>query len=70
MIRKSGYRFSDKIMRQAMCMIRKSGHRFSDKIMRQGMCMIRKSGYRFSDKIMRQTKESGPRAMQSQQIGL
>jgi hypothetical protein len=34
MIPKSGYRFSDKIMRQQR-MIPKSGYRFSDKIMRQ-----------------------------------
>jgi len=34
MIRKSGYRFSDKIMRKPNSMIRKSGYRFSDKIMR------------------------------------
>jgi len=35
MIRKSGYRFSDKIMLKTVgwSMIRKSGYRFSDKIM-------------------------------------
>ncbi len=39
MIPKSGYQFSDKIMRKGMYgrMIPKSGHRFSDKIMRKGM---------------------------------
>ena len=36
MIPKSGYRFSDQIMRQErLFMILKSGYRFSDKIMRQ-----------------------------------
>jgi len=35
MIPKSGYRFSEKIMRQLKSMIPKSGHRFSEKIMRQ-----------------------------------
>jgi len=34
MIRKSGYRFSEKITLQ-QSMIRKSGYRFSEKIMRQ-----------------------------------
>ena len=34
MIPKSGYRFSDKIMRKEKRMIPKSGYRFSDKIMR------------------------------------
>jgi hypothetical protein len=33
MIRKSGNRFSDKIMLKQKSMIRKSGNRFSDKIM-------------------------------------
>jgi hypothetical protein len=35
MIRKSGNRFSEKIMLQQNCMIRKSGNRFSEKIMLQ-----------------------------------
>jgi DNA-binding winged helix-turn-helix (wHTH) protein len=35
MIPKSGYRFSEKIMRQIKSMIPKSGYRFSEKIMRQ-----------------------------------
>jgi len=35
MIPKSGYRFSDKIMRKQMSMIPKGGYRFSDKIMRK-----------------------------------
>jgi hypothetical protein len=54
MIRKSGNRFSDKIMlNQEQSMIRKSGNRFSDKIMlNREQSMIRKSGYRFSDKLM------------------
>ncbi len=43
MIRKSGNRFCDKIMRQQNGMIRKSGNRFCDKIMRQQNSMIRKS---------------------------
>jgi hypothetical protein len=34
MIRKSGRRFSEKIMRRQKSMIRKSGRRFSEKIMR------------------------------------
>ncbi len=54
MIRKSGNRFCDKIMRQQNSMIRKSGNRFCDKIMRQQNSMMRKSGNRFCDKIMRQ----------------
>jgi len=35
MIPKSGYRFSEKIMRKLKCMIPKSGYRFSEKIMRK-----------------------------------
>jgi hypothetical protein len=35
MIRKSGGRFSERIMRHAKSMIPKSGGRFSEKIMRQ-----------------------------------
>jgi len=35
MIPKSGYRFSDKIMRKQKRMIPKSGYRYSDKIMRK-----------------------------------
>jgi len=35
MIPKSGYRFSEKIMRKQSRMIPKSGRRFSDKIMRK-----------------------------------
>jgi len=35
MIPKSGNRFSDQIMREAVSMIPKSGNRFSDKIMRK-----------------------------------
>jgi hypothetical protein len=35
MIRKSGNRFSEKIMLQSKSMIRKSGHRFSVKIVLQ-----------------------------------
>jgi hypothetical protein len=35
MIPKSGYRFSDQIMRKRKSMIPKSGHRFSDQIMRK-----------------------------------
>ena len=35
MIRRSGYRFSDKIMLKKKSMIPKSGNRFSDKIMRK-----------------------------------
>jgi len=34
MIPKSGYRFSDRIMRKRISMIPKSGYRFSDRIMR------------------------------------
>jgi hypothetical protein len=54
MIRKSGNRFSEKIMlKQRRSMIRKSGSRFSEKIMlKQRRSMIRKSGNRFSEKIM------------------
>jgi hypothetical protein len=52
MIPKSGFRFSDKIMRQQKSMIPKSGFRFSDKIMRQQKSMIPKSGFRFSEKMM------------------
>jgi hypothetical protein len=38
MIRKSGYRFSDKIMlKTKRSMIRKSGYRFSEKIMLKGI---------------------------------
>src|SRR6516164_5736559 len=58
MFRKSGYRFSDKNMRQRKRMFRKSGYRFFDKNMRQRKRMFRKSGYRFSDKNMRQRKRS------------
>src|SRR6266404_4167194 len=54
MIRKSGNRFSEKIMLQRQSMIRKSGNRFSEKIMLQRQSMIRKSGNRFSEKIMLQ----------------
>jgi DNA-binding winged helix-turn-helix (wHTH) protein len=35
MIPKSGYRFSEEIMRQRSRMIPKSGYRFSEEIMRQ-----------------------------------
>jgi hypothetical protein len=35
MIPKSGYRFSDQIMRKEDSMIPKSGRRFSDQIMRK-----------------------------------
>jgi DNA-binding winged helix-turn-helix (wHTH) protein len=35
MIPKSGYRFSDQIMRKEDSMIPKSGYRFSDRIMRK-----------------------------------
>src|SRR5579883_1849474 len=52
MIRKSGNRFSDKIMLEQEAMIRKSGSRCSDKIMIEQEPMIRKSGKRISDKIM------------------
>ena len=34
MIPKSGYRFSERIMRKRISMIPKSGYRFSDRIMR------------------------------------
>jgi hypothetical protein len=53
MIRKSGNRFSEKIMRKHKSTIRKSGNRFSEKIMRKHKSTIRKSGNRFSEKIMR-----------------
>jgi hypothetical protein len=33
MIRRSGYRFGDKIMLKIQSMIRRSGYRFGDKIM-------------------------------------
>jgi DNA-binding winged helix-turn-helix (wHTH) protein len=36
MIPKSGYRFSDKIMRRELSMIPKRGYLFSGKIMRRG----------------------------------
>jgi hypothetical protein len=42
MIRKSGSRFSEKIMHHWKCMIRKSGSRFSEKIMHRWKFMIRK----------------------------
>ena len=59
MIPKSGYRFSEQIMRKGNGMIPKSGYRFSEQIMRKGSGMIPKSGYRFSEQIIRTTKEVG-----------
>ena len=47
MIRKSGYRFSEKIMRQQLRMIRKKPALGLDQARPEG-------GYRFSEKIMRQ----------------
>jgi hypothetical protein len=60
MIRKSGNRFSEKIMLHQKSMIRKSGNRFSEKIMLHQKSMIRKSGNRFSEKIMLHQKDRAP----------
>jgi hypothetical protein len=46
MIPKSGYRFSDRIMRKTNCMIPTR------------RAALAQSGYRFSDRIMRKIKEA------------